>query len=79
MSANANQEEDEPDALVVEQQHLQNWDPVSIKFSYTYSSSTICFSITAVVERLTICTVCAWLDHAFNIKKKSVRNVHCSS
>lgn len=30
LSAYADQGEDEPDALVVEQQHLQNWDPVSI-------------------------------------------------
>lgn len=30
LSTYANQGEDEPDALVVEQQHLQNWDPVSI-------------------------------------------------
>lgn len=29
LPVDADQAEDEPDALVVEQQYLQNWDPVS--------------------------------------------------
>lgn len=31
LTTDAKQDEDEPDALVVEQQYLQNWDPVSVK------------------------------------------------
>ena len=50
MYANADQGEDDPDALVVEQQHLQNWDPVSFKIHIAF----ICLSITAVLEGLNL-------------------------
>lgn len=58
LSADTDQGEDGPDALVVEQHYLQNWDPVSIKIQSWLS----CFSSIAVLEGQIIVIHCMRIE-----------------